>query len=66
VSELRLARWEEVRLPIIMALVFNGTSFVSSLVELTANGVTWAVAVIGSASLLFTLAFTAALVRKGT
>ena len=61
--ELRSLRWEELRLPTVMALVFNGMSFVASLLELGA--VTVGVALVAPASLLFTVGTAVALARRG-
>ena len=61
--ELRSLRWEEMRLPTVMALVFNGLSFIACALELGA--VTLGVALIAPASLLFTVGSAVALVRRG-
>lgn len=61
--ELRSLRWEELRLPTVMALVFNGLSFVASLLELGA--ITVGVALVAPASLAFTVGTGLALYRRG-
>lgn len=61
--ELRSLRWEELRLPTVMALVFNVLAFVASLLELGA--LTVSVALVAPASLLFTVGTAVALVRRG-
>jgi hypothetical protein len=61
--ELRSLRWEEMRLPALMALVFNGLAFVASVLEL--GTLTLGVALIGPAALVFALGFAVALVRRG-
>lgn len=61
--ELRSLRWVEIRLPTVMALVFNGLAFVASLLELGA--ITVGVALVAPASLLFTVGTALALMRRG-
>ena len=65
VSELRGPRWEELRLPTTMGIVFNGLAFLASLVELASGRLTLPVAAIGPASLVFTVAFAIVLLRRG-
>jgi hypothetical protein len=64
-AELRALRWGELRLPTVMALVFNGLSFVASVIELATRGVTLLDALVAPASLLFTILFVIALARRG-
>jgi hypothetical protein len=64
-AELRALRWNELRLPTVMALVFNGLSFVASLIELATRGLTLLDALVAPASLVFTILFTIALARRG-
>lgn len=64
VVELRSLRWEEMRVPTIMALVFNGLSFVASLIELVSHPTALA-ALVGLASGAFSVAFVVALRRAG-
>ena len=65
VSELRSPRWEELRLPTIMGIVFNGLAFLASLVELAGGRLTLPVVAIGPASLAFSAAFVIILLRRG-
>lgn len=62
--ELRSLRWEEMRLPSVMALVFNALAFIASAVEL-ASRVTLLAALVAPASLVFTVGIALALVRRG-
>jgi len=64
-AELRALRWNELRLPTVMALVFNGLAFVASLIELATRGVTLLDALVAPASLLLTVVFAIALARRG-
>jgi hypothetical protein len=63
--ELRSLRWEELRLPHVMGIVFNGLAFIASLLEVAAGAVTIGVALIAPASLAFTIGIGVALARKG-
>jgi hypothetical protein len=63
--ELRSRRWEEMRLPHAMGLVFNGFAFIASLVEVVTGALTVGVAVIAPASGAFTLGIAIAIARKG-
>ncbi|MBI3521516.1 MAG: hypothetical protein HY071_00275 [Chloroflexi bacterium] len=65
IFELRAPRWEVMRLPTIMALVFNGLAFVASCIEIQQGAITPLVALVAPASLAFTIATAAALIRKG-
>jgi hypothetical protein len=65
VAELRALRWSDLRLPTAMALVFNGLSFVASVIEILTRGVTLLDALVAPASALFTILFAIALARRG-
>ncbi len=65
VAELRTLRWSQMRLPTVMAFVFNALSFVASLIELSTRGVTLLDALVAPASLLFSVIFAVALARRG-
>lgn len=52
---LRSRAWEEVRLPTVMGLVFNGLSFIASVIALPAGEPTFFVVLIGAASLFVTV-----------
>src|SRR5262249_48299911 len=63
--ELRSLRWEEMRLPSAMALVFNGFAFIASVTELVTGGLTIGVALILPASGAFALAIAVSIARSG-
>ncbi|MDP9265381.1 MAG: hypothetical protein M3O91_04580 [Chloroflexota bacterium] len=63
--ELFAPRWREMRLPTVMALVFNGMAALASAFEATRGPVTPLVVVVLPASVLFTILFAAILARKG-
>jgi hypothetical protein len=65
VCELRSRRWEELRLPVLMAAVFNGLSFLASLVALITGQGGWLVYPVLLASFGVTGASIAALRRNG-
>jgi hypothetical protein len=62
---LRSGAWRELRLPLVMALVFNGFSFVASLVALFSGEPVLITVVIAAASLFVTVVGTIAYQRKG-
>jgi hypothetical protein len=62
---IRSGAWEEIRLPLIMALVFNGFSFIASAVALFSGEPVLMSAVIGAASLFVTMIGIIAYQRKG-
>ena len=62
---IRSGVWTEIRLPLIMALVFNGFSFIASVVALLSGEPVLMSAVIGAASLFVTVVGTIAYRRKG-
>ena len=63
--ELRSRRWDEMRLPHAMGILFNGFAFIASLVEIVTGALTIGVALIGPASGAFTVAIGLAIARKG-
>jgi len=63
--ELRSRRWEEMRLPHVMGLVFNGLAFVASVVEILVGALTIGVALIAPASGAFAVGIAVALARRG-
>lgn len=62
---LRSGAWRELRLPLVMALVFNGFSFIASLVALFSGEPVLITLVIAAASLFVTVVGTIAYQRKG-
>jgi hypothetical protein len=62
---LRSGAWHELRLPLIMALVFNGFSFIASAVALLSGEPVLITVVIGAASLFVTIVGTIAYRRNG-
>jgi hypothetical protein len=62
---IRSGLWTEIRLPLIMALVFNGFSFIASVVALLSGEPVLMSAVIGAASLFVTVVGIIAYRRKG-
>lgn len=62
---IRSGAWKEIRLPLIMALVFNGFSFLASIVALFSGEPVLITVVIAAASLFVTIVGTIAYQRKG-
>jgi hypothetical protein len=62
---IRSGAWKEIRLPLIMALVFNGLSFVASVVALFSGEPVMMSVVIGAASLFVTIVGAIAYRRNG-
>jgi len=62
---LRSGAWRELRLPLVMALVFNGFSFLASLVALFSGEPVLITVVIAAASLFVTVVGMIAYQRKG-
>lgn len=62
---LRSGAWSELRLPLVMALIFNGFSFVASVIALFSGEPVLISVVIGAASLFVTVVGTMAYQRKG-
>jgi len=62
---LKSGTWQEVRIPTVMALIFNGLGFVASVIALLAGDPIFIVALIGAASLFYSIMILIALQRKG-
>jgi hypothetical protein len=65
IQELRSLHWDDMRLPNVMALVFNGLAFVASASELVAGRATLLVYLVALAAGFFTVAIAAILIRRG-
>jgi hypothetical protein len=66
IQELRSLHWDDMRLPNVMALVFNGLAFVAAAFEVLAPGrATVLAVVVALAAGFFTLALAAILFRRG-
>ena len=65
IQELRSLHWDDMRLPSVMALVFNGLAFLASLFELLAGRGTLLVYLVAAAAGFFTIAIGATLMRRG-
>jgi hypothetical protein len=65
IQELRSLHWDDLRLPNVMALVFNGLAFLASAFEMLAGRGTLLVYLVALAAGLFTVAIAAILVRRG-
>jgi hypothetical protein len=65
IQELRSLHWDDMRLPSVMALVFNGLAFLASTFEILAGRTTLLVVLVALAAGLFTVAIAAVLVRRG-
>jgi hypothetical protein len=65
IQELRSLHWDDLRLPNVMALVFNGLAFLASAFELLAGRGTLLVYLVALAAGFFTVAIAAILVRRG-
>ena len=65
IAGIRSGAWKEIRLPLIMALVFNGFSFLASVVALFSGEPVLISVVIGAASLFVTIVGTIAYRRNG-
>ncbi|HEY7623791.1 MAG TPA: hypothetical protein VIA63_02075 [Candidatus Limnocylindria bacterium] len=64
-QELRSLHWDDMRLPNVMALVFNALAFVAAALELAAGRTTLLAVLVALAAGLFTVAIAAILVRRG-
>jgi hypothetical protein len=62
---IRSGAWQEIRLPMVMALIFNGFSFIASVLALLAHDPILIVLVIGAASLFVTISTSIDLQRGG-
>jgi hypothetical protein len=65
IQELRSLHWDDMRLPSVMALVFNGLAFLASAFEILAGRATLLVMLVALAAGFFTVAIAAILVRRG-
>jgi hypothetical protein len=65
IQELRSLQWDDLRLPSLMALVFNGLAFLASVFEILAGRGTLLVYLVALAAGFFTVAIAAILVRRG-
>jgi hypothetical protein len=65
VQELRSLHWDDMLLPNVMALVFNGLAFIASLFEIAAGRTTLLAVLVALAAGFFTLAIAVILVRRG-
>jgi hypothetical protein len=65
IQELRSLHWDDMRLPNVMALVFNGLAFLASAFEILAGRTTLLVTLVALAAGFFTVAIAAILVRRG-
>lgn len=65
VYEIRSRNWTEIRWPAVMAGVFNGLSFIASLLAIIMGQVNLLVILVTPASLLVTIGIIVALVRRG-
>jgi hypothetical protein len=65
VQELRSLHWDDMRLPSVMALVFNGLAFLASVFEILAGRTTLLVALVALAAGFFTIAISVAIARRG-
>lgn len=62
---IRSGSWQELRLPLVMALIFNGFSFIASVIALFSGEPVLITVVIGAASLFVTIVGTIAYRRSG-
>jgi hypothetical protein len=65
IQELRSLHWADMRLPNIMALVFNGLAFLASVFEILADRATLLVYLVALAAGFFTITIAAILARRG-
>lgn len=65
ILEMRSGAWSEIRLPAVMALVFNAASFAASVLALLAGDTSLLVLIVAPASLVATLGVAVALARGG-
>ena len=65
VQEIRSLHWDDMRLPNVMALVFNGLAFLASLFEVLAGRGTLLVYLVALAAGFFTVAIATILLRRG-
>ena len=65
IQELRSLHWDDMRLPNVMAIVFNGLAFLASVFEILAGRATLLVYLVALAAGFFTFAIATILVRRG-
>ena len=65
IQEIRSLHWEDIRLPNLMALVFNGLAFLASVFEILAGRATLLAYLVALAAGFFTVAIALILVRRG-
>jgi hypothetical protein len=65
IQELRSLHWDDMRLPNVMALVFNGLAFLASAFEILAGRTTLLAVLVALAAGFFTVTIAAILVRRG-
>jgi hypothetical protein len=65
VFELRSRNWQEIRWPLVMAGIFNGLSFIASVVSLASGGPLLLSLLVMLATLGVTMAIIVALRRRG-
>ena len=65
IQELRSLHWDDLRLPNVMAIVFNGLAFLASLFEILAGRATLLVYLVALAAGFFTVAIALILARRG-
>jgi hypothetical protein len=65
IQELRSLHWDDMRLPSVMAIVFNGLALLASLFEIIAGRSTLLVILVALAAGFFTIAIAAAITRRG-
>ena len=65
IQELRSLHWDDMRLPSVMALVFNGLAFLASAFEILAGRTTLLVVLVALAAGFFSVAIAVILRRHG-
>ena len=65
IQELRSLHWDDMRLPNVMAIVFNGLAFLASAFEILAGRTTLLVVLVAPAAGFFTIAIAAIIARRG-
>jgi len=65
IQELRSLHWDDMRLPNVMAIVFNGLAFLASAFEILAGRTTLLVFLVALAAGFFTVAIGAIIARRG-
>ena len=65
IQEVRSLHWEDIRLPNVMALVFNGLAFLAAVFEILAGRATILAFLVALAAGFFTVAIALILVRRG-